>query len=162
MYCYSTVSRSLNKSTPWKKNPPQSGLRPQLKWLGYCSENFKDHPFKTIFNPSIGKQKKKQETSTQVQALNFKSLPTQHQTQQALSYRFLFQHSNLSKIMCPNETHGTSDQLKSPNLSSTHIAIDSTTSVPVQEKSNPYAPRYADFLSNTSNFSIIESTLREG
>ena len=25
---------------------------------------------------------------------------------------------------------------------------------------NPYAPRYADFLSNTSNFSIIESTLR--
>jgi homocitrate synthase len=25
---------------------------------------------------------------------------------------------------------------------------------------NPYAPRYADFLSNISNFSIIESTLR--
>ncbi|KAG8748097.1 Homocitrate synthase isozyme [Ceratobasidium sp. 414] len=27
---------------------------------------------------------------------------------------------------------------------------------------NPYAPRYADFLSNVSNFKIIESTLREG
>lgn len=25
---------------------------------------------------------------------------------------------------------------------------------------NPYAPRYADFLSNVSNFSVIESTLR--
>lgn len=25
---------------------------------------------------------------------------------------------------------------------------------------NPYAPRYAEFLSNISNFSIIESTLR--
>jgi homocitrate synthase len=25
---------------------------------------------------------------------------------------------------------------------------------------NPYAPRYADFLSNVSNFKIIESTLR--
>lgn len=25
---------------------------------------------------------------------------------------------------------------------------------------NPYAPRYADFLSNVSNFNIIESTLR--
>jgi homocitrate synthase len=25
---------------------------------------------------------------------------------------------------------------------------------------NPYAPRYAEFLSNISNFNIIESTLR--
>lgn len=25
---------------------------------------------------------------------------------------------------------------------------------------NPYAPRYSDFLSNVSNFKIIESTLR--
>ncbi|KZV97461.1 homocitrate synthase [Exidia glandulosa HHB12029] len=30
------------------------------------------------------------------------------------------------------------------------------------QQRNPYAPRYADFLSNISNFSIIESTLREG
>ncbi|KAG6844970.1 Homocitrate synthase isozyme [Tephrocybe sp. NHM501043] len=30
------------------------------------------------------------------------------------------------------------------------------------EKRNPYAPRAADFLSNISNFNIIESTLREG
>jgi homocitrate synthase len=29
-----------------------------------------------------------------------------------------------------------------------------------QEKRNPYAPRAADFLSNISNFNIIESTLR--
>ncbi|KAG8976145.1 mitochondrial Homoaconitase, partial [Tulasnella sp. 427] len=29
-------------------------------------------------------------------------------------------------------------------------------------QTNPYAPRYADFLSNISNFNIIESTLREG
>ncbi|KAF9507158.1 hypothetical protein BS47DRAFT_1304364 [Hydnum rufescens UP504] len=27
---------------------------------------------------------------------------------------------------------------------------------------NPYAPRYSDYLSNVSNFKIIESTLREG
>jgi hypothetical protein len=29
-----------------------------------------------------------------------------------------------------------------------------------QQKKNPYGPRYSDFLSNTSNWSIIESTLR--
>lgn len=29
-----------------------------------------------------------------------------------------------------------------------------------QKKKNPYGPRYSDFLSNTSNWSIIESTLR--
>jgi hypothetical protein len=29
-----------------------------------------------------------------------------------------------------------------------------------KEKRNPYAPRAADFLSNISNFNIIESTLR--
>lgn len=31
---------------------------------------------------------------------------------------------------------------------------------PATAKLNPYAPRYADFLSNVSNFNIIESTLR--
>lgn len=29
-----------------------------------------------------------------------------------------------------------------------------------QKKINPYAPRASDFLSNISNFNIIESTLR--
>lgn len=29
-----------------------------------------------------------------------------------------------------------------------------------QQKRNPYAPRASDFLSNISNFKIIESTLR--
>lgn len=29
-----------------------------------------------------------------------------------------------------------------------------------QQRRNPYAPRASDFLSNISNFSIIESTLR--
>lgn len=29
-----------------------------------------------------------------------------------------------------------------------------------QQKRNPYAPRASDFLSNVSNFKIIESTLR--
>lgn len=29
-----------------------------------------------------------------------------------------------------------------------------------KQKSNPYAPRASDFLSNISNFNIIESTLR--
>lgn len=29
-----------------------------------------------------------------------------------------------------------------------------------QQQRNPYAPRYSDFLSNVSNFKIIESTLR--
>ncbi|EGG00462.1 uncharacterized protein MELLADRAFT_50387 [Melampsora larici-populina 98AG31] len=74
--------------------------------------------------------------------------------------------------MCPTEinaTNGTNghkvDGLTSPNLDSTHVAIDATPAAAPQEshkQSNPYAPRYADFLSNTSNFSIIESTLREG
>ncbi|KAI0806336.1 HMGL-like-domain-containing protein [Irpex lacteus] len=31
-----------------------------------------------------------------------------------------------------------------------------------QQRRNPYAPRASDFLSNVSNFNIIESTLREG
>jgi len=31
-----------------------------------------------------------------------------------------------------------------------------------QQRANPYAPRAADFLSNISNFNIIESTLRGG
>lgn len=31
---------------------------------------------------------------------------------------------------------------------------------PAASQLNPYAPRYADFLSNVSNFNIIESTLR--
>lgn len=30
----------------------------------------------------------------------------------------------------------------------------------IQQQKNPYAPRYSDFLSNISNFKIIESTLR--
>jgi homocitrate synthase len=29
-----------------------------------------------------------------------------------------------------------------------------------QQRRNPYAPRASDFLSNISNFNIIESTLR--
>lgn len=36
-----------------------------------------------------------------------------------------------------------------------------TTRTPAhQQAKNPYAPRYSDFLSNISNFKIIESTLR--
>ena len=31
---------------------------------------------------------------------------------------------------------------------------------PSEQQRNPYAPRAADFLSNISNFNIIESTLR--
>ncbi|CAH7670352.1 mitochondrial homocitrate synthase [Phakopsora pachyrhizi] len=59
-----------------------------------------------------------------------------------------------------NQTNGHSS-----SISQTHIHIDS--SLPKDQNlpsnpNNPYAPRYADFLSNTSNFSIIESTLREG
>jgi homocitrate synthase len=30
----------------------------------------------------------------------------------------------------------------------------------ITQARNPYAPRYGDFLSNVSNFNIIESTLR--
>ncbi|GAA5833708.1 hypothetical protein JCM8208_000801 [Rhodotorula glutinis] len=33
---------------------------------------------------------------------------------------------------------------------------------PAASQSNPYAPRASDYLSNTSNWKIIESTLREG
>jgi len=43
------------------------------------------------------------------------------------------------------------------NGSSSHV--NGTVNKPVQHR-NPYAPRYADFLSNVSNFKIIESTLR--
>ena len=42
------------------------------------------------------------------------------------------------------------------NSTNGHHAPVSTT----QQQRNPYAPRYADFLSNVSNFKIIESTLR--
>ena len=43
-----------------------------------------------------------------------------------------------------------------------HTATHSVRPVanPAAHQANPYAPRYADFISNVSNFNIIESTLR--
>ncbi|POW11033.1 hypothetical protein PSHT_08627, partial [Puccinia striiformis] len=67
--------------------------------------------------------------------------------------------------MCPPTAQTNGDQPTTTNghsIEETHVPIDSQ---PAQEKvkeHNPYGPRLSDFLSNTSNFSIIESTLREG
>ncbi|KAA1118193.1 hypothetical protein PGT21_033215 [Puccinia graminis f. sp. tritici] len=67
--------------------------------------------------------------------------------------------------MCPPTTQTNGEQPTTTNghpIEETHVPIDSQ---PAQEKTkqhNPYGPRLSDFLSNTSNFSIIESTLREG
>ena len=44
-----------------------------------------------------------------------------------------------------NEKRGSSTRLNAPRTS---------------QQRNPYAPRASDFLSNVSNFNIIESTLR--
>lgn len=71
--------------------------------------------------------------------------------------------------MCP---HATADE--TPNGSSEMVLVNEkpasnginglngTKTTHGQKPKNPYAPRYADFLSNISNFKIIESTLREG
>jgi homocitrate synthase len=54
------------------------------------------------------------------------------------------------------------------NVESSSSSKDASTLPPAakpvhqQQKKNAYGPRYSDFLSNTSNWSIIESTLREG
>lgn len=42
----------------------------------------------------------------------------------------------------------------------THNGPHRPTTNTTAHQTNPYAPRYADFLSNVSNFNIIESTLR--
>ena len=68
--------------------------------------------------------------------------------------------------MCP---HANGDSLNTEP--SQMVAVDATSSNGASSSTNghvnkhvpprnPYAPRYADFLSNVSNFKIIESTLR--
>lgn len=73
--------------------------------------------------------------------------------------------------MCP---HTNGDAL--PNDPSQMVMVDAnapsvsrtsgvsangaTAQHPREQRRNPYAPRASDFLSNVSNFSIIESTLR--
>ncbi|KAG9029667.1 mitochondrial Homoaconitase [Serendipita sp. 407] len=71
--------------------------------------------------------------------------------------------------MCQTETsttNGTQDKQDMVAVGETR-PINGTNGQHVQPSSsqnskNPYAPRYADFLNNISNFKIIESTLREG
>lgn len=41
-----------------------------------------------------------------------------------------------------------------------HAATNGQSKPQEQQRRNPYAPRASDFLSNVSNFKIIESTLR--
>jgi homocitrate synthase len=66
--------------------------------------------------------------------------------------------------MCPHEA---ADSL--PNQKTDMVEIPQkangeekrgTTRTLERQKLNPYAPRASDFLSNISNFNIIESTLR--
>lgn len=67
--------------------------------------------------------------------------------------------------MCP---HSNGDAL--PNDTSNMVSVDTngpssrangnTLHPREQQRRNPYAPRASDFLSNISNFNIIESTLR--
>ncbi len=45
-------------------------------------------------------------------------------------------------------------------VNGTNGHVNGAASQQQQVPKNPYAPRYADFLSNVSNFNIIESTLR--
>lgn len=54
------------------------------------------------------------------------------------------------------EQYAKIDQDSARHVEPNHPAGDSNT----QANSNPYAPRYSDFLSNVQNFKIIESTLR--
>ncbi|KNZ72174.1 Homocitrate synthase, mitochondrial [Termitomyces sp. J132] len=67
-------------------------------------------------------------------------------------------HANGDNL--PNEemvafplTNGSSSEKRGTNPTLNRLS---------SEQRNPYAPRAADFLSNISNFNIIESTLREG
>ncbi|KAH8922833.1 mitochondrial homocitrate synthase [Atractiella rhizophila] len=76
--------------------------------------------------------------------------------------------------MCPTAAAPSgSNGVQAPNgdVSETHVPIDVSTSRPQYvngaerrplNPTNPYAPRISDFLSNVTNFQIIESTLREG
>ena len=50
-------------------------------------------------------------------------------------------------------TNGAADGKRGSSSTNAHSIIE-------QQKKNPYAPRASDFLSNVSNFNIIESTLR--
>jgi homocitrate synthase len=64
-------------------------------------------------------------------------------------------------MSCPS-TAGTNGVSNGHSIEETHIPIDSQPAQEKPQQHNPYGPRLSDFLSNTSNFSIIESTLREG
>lgn len=70
--------------------------------------------------------------------------------------------------MCPTDqsaSNGTQDKSQMVPVGQSTRAVNGSNghqvpSAPTQQQKNPYAPRYADFLSNISNFKIIESTLR--
>lgn len=62
---------------------------------------------------------------------------------------------NDTSNMVPVDTNGPSS-----SRSNGVRANGNTTHPREQQKRNPYAPRASDFLSNISNFNIIESTLR--
>ncbi|KAF7316991.1 Pyruvate carboxyltransferase domain-containing protein [Mycena chlorophos] len=60
--------------------------------------------------------------------------------------------SEMVEVPLTNGKRGTNSQVN---------GFNGYTSAP-QRQTNPYGPRPSDFLSNISNFNIIESTLREG
>lgn len=71
--------------------------------------------------------------------------------------------------MCPHETADVlpteqSEMVQVPltngNANGKRGTTRSNTAHLEQQRRNPYAPRATDFLSNISNFNIIESTLR--
>lgn len=66
-----------------------------------------------------------------------------------------------SQMVPVDLSNGTSHQASVQSNSNGHAATNgAASSYAEQQRRNPYAPRASDFLSNVSNFKIIESTLR--
>lgn len=74
-----------------------------------------------------------------------------------------------SQMVAVDLTNGSSSHTSSisangvnghANGANGHAALNGTNKYQEQQRRNPYAPRASDFLSNVSNFKIIESTLR--
>lgn len=75
-------------------------------------------------------------------------------------------HQNTESLSAPDKTQmiqvGANGLSGAKGVSGANGANGHSTHPSEAQRRNPYAPRASDFLSNISNFSIIESTLREG
>lgn len=66
-----------------------------------------------------------------------------------------------SQMVPVDLSNGTTHQASvQSNGANGHASSSAAANAVEQQRKNPYAPRASDFLSNISNFSIIESTLR--